>query len=277
MDVKLLKSSILSNNIPKLLIFVEDEPALSKQYITSISNTLNKAYKYYDTADEVIYETTTNMREDFVYIIYNDSKILSNPTYIQELQKLNRNIIVCFSELDKNSTLFKDNKTLVVIFPRLDRLSLLAYAQKLCKTHKITIDQNRLLEIIDCCDCRMGAVTNELDKIFILEQANSNVLANYMLTHGFPDYRKVNVYQFIDKVLSRNREALRDFYKIEDKSVGLIVLLYNNARRKLLETRHPFYGKIMQFCYEAYNGIIDGTLSDVYAFKNILYQIFSYS
>ena len=264
MDVKLLKSSILSNNIPKLLIFVEDEPALSKQYITSISNTLNKAYRYYDTADEVIYETTTNMREDFVYIIYNDSKILANPQYIQELQKLNRNILVCFSELDRNSSLFKDNKNIVVVFPRLDRLSLLAYAQKLCKTHKITIDQEKLLEIIDCCDCCMGAVTNELDKIFILEQANSNVLANYM-------------FQFIDKVLCRNKEALKDFYKIEDKSVGLIVLLYNSARKKLLETRHPFYGKIMQFCYRAYNGIVDGTLSDSYAFKNILYQIFSYS
>ena len=57
-----------------------------------------------------------------------------------------------------------------------------------------------------------------------------------MLNHGFPDYRKVNVYTFIDKVLCRNKEALKDLYKIEDKSVGLIVLLYNNARKKLLET-----------------------------------------
>lgn len=276
MDIKLLKSSILSNNIPKFLIFVEEEPALSKQYITSISNTLNKAYRYYDTADEVIYEVTTNMKEDFVYIIYNDKKIIDNPNYITELKQCNRNIIVCYPSIT-NEAFLKNNSLLIVKFPKLDRYSLLAYAQKLCKSHKTTIEQSKLLEIVDCCDCSLGAVVNEMDKIFILEQSNSNVLVDYLLKNGFPDYRKVDVYKFIDKVLSRNKEALKDMHKIEDKSVGLIYLLYNNARRRLIDTRHPFYGAVMQLCYDGYNSIIDGTLSDKYVFKYILYSIYNFS
>ena len=273
MDIKLLKSSILSNNIPKFLIFIEDEPALSKQYIVSISNTLNKAYKYYDTADAVIYEVSTNLREDFVYVIYNDTKIIDNPKYIDELRRLNRNIIVCFPEI-KSDSFIKANNLYIVTFPKLDKYALLAYVQKLCKTHKTTIDQNKLMQIVECCDCSLGAVMSEMDKIFTLEQSNSNLVVQYLLNNGFPDYRKINVYTFINKILSRDASALSDFFKIDDTSVGLIYLMYNSARKKLLETRHPFYGEIMQECYNAYNGIIDGTMSDTYAFRYILYKIF---
>ena len=73
----LLKSDILSNNIPKFLIFVEEEQALAKQYLTTISKTLNKECKYYDTADNVIYDIQTDIKSDCIYVILNDKNLLN--------------------------------------------------------------------------------------------------------------------------------------------------------------------------------------------------------
>ena len=276
MDIKLLKSDILTNNIPKFLIFIEEEPALSKQYIVSMSNTLNKAYKYYDSADEVIYDATTNLREDFLYVIFNDEKIVKNPTYISSLANLNRNIVACFPQIDKSSDFFRSNKSNIVVFERLDKYSLLAYAQKMCKTHKTVVEQDKLLEIIECCDCRLGALMNELDKIFTLGQDNSNLLVDYLLKNGFPDYRNVNIYEFINCVLSRNKYAFRMALKIDDSPVGIVFAMYNKARVKLVDSRHPFYGYVMECCYEIYNRIIDGTLNDQYALQYLLHKVFTY-
>ena len=275
MDIKLLKSDILTNNVPKFLIFIEEEPALSKQYITYISNTLNKAYRYYSTADEVIYEATTNMREDFVYVIYNDQKVITNPKYTAELASLNRNIIVCFPDIDKTSEFYKSNKSNIVIFERLDKYSLLAYAQKQCANKKITVDQSKLEQIIECCDCRLGALNNELEKIFILQQSNSNILVDYLLQNGFPDYRSVNIFDFINQVLACDKRAFKTALKIDDSPVGIIYALYNSARKKLLASRNQFYGTVMEVCYKVYNGIIDGTFSDRYALAYLLSQIYN--
>ena len=81
MDIKELKSYISANNIPKFLIFNVENALLCKQYLVSISSTLGKHYKYYDTADEVLYETSTNLKDDYLYIILNDDKVLKNQNY----------------------------------------------------------------------------------------------------------------------------------------------------------------------------------------------------
>lgn len=275
MDIKLLKSDILSNNIPKLLIFIEEESALSKQYITKISDTLNKAYKYYATADEVIYDITTNMKEDFVYVIYNDKKILSKAEYIMSLSQLNRNIVICFPSIDKSSDFYRQNNKYIVIFEKLDEYSLLAYAQKLCAVNKITVSQDKLLQIVRQCDCNLGILLNELDKIFTLGLEDSNQLVNYLLNDGFPDYRKTNIFQFIKKVLNKDKSAYIDAKKIDDSPVTVAYNMYNMARNALVTSRNPFYGVVMQKCTEVYNGIIDGTLSTSYALNYLLYSIFS--
>ena len=274
MDIKLLKSDILTNNIPNFLIFVEEEPALSKQYLTQISNTISKAVKYYDSADGVIYDITTNMREDFLYVIYNDQNILKNPEYVKNLIALNRNIVVCFPTIDKTSAFYKDNKAYIVIFSKLDTYSLLAYAQKLCKNHKVTIDQDKLMTLISCCDNNLGMLLNELDKIFTLEQDNSNLLVDYMMRNGFPDYRRVNMFDYINKVLYKNKSAFADLLKINDTPVTILFNMYNMARKKLIDTRNPLYGKIMSLCYKMYSGIIDGTVSDKYAVKYVMLKIY---
>ena len=54
MDIKVLKSSILSVNVPSFLIFVNEEQALAKQYIETMANTLGKAPKYYFDINAIV-------------------------------------------------------------------------------------------------------------------------------------------------------------------------------------------------------------------------------
>lgn len=273
MDVKVLKSNLNAGNVPNFLIFVEEEPALSKQYIKFVSDTANKAYKYYDSAEQVIYDIATNLKDDYVYIIYNDEKILKNLSFIDTLISFNRNIIVCLPSLDKSTNLYKIHKNYVVWFEKLDKYTLLAYAQKLCNKNKVAIDQDKLLTMIEWCNCNLGEMLNELDKVFTLGQANSNTLVDYMMNNGFSDYREVNTYNYINKILNRDMSALRDAVNIDDSPVGLAFGIYNQARNRLLSTKNCYYGKVMKKCFEVYNGVVDGTLNGKSALKYLTYSI----
>ena len=53
------------------------EDLITDLYFNNISEASFKYYKYYDTADSVLYETTTNLKNDYLYIILNDYSILS--------------------------------------------------------------------------------------------------------------------------------------------------------------------------------------------------------
>lgn len=273
MDIKVLKSSISTGNIPNFLIFVEEEPSLSKQYIQFISDTAGKAYKYYDSADSVIYEIQTNLKDDYVYVIYNDDKVLKNLAYIDSLIKLNRSIIVCLPSLDRNSNLYKTYENYVVWFEKLDKYTLLAYANKLCKNHKITIDQNKLQTLIEYCDCNLGEIINELDKIFVLEQSNSNLLVDYMMENGFSDFRQTNVFKYVNKILNKDVSALNDLIKLDENVVSVIFIVYNQSRARLINTKQSYYGKVMRICFDVYSQIIDGSINSDYALKYLTYKI----
>ena len=274
MEIKLLKSSILSNNIPNFLIFITEEQALSKQYIESMTNTLNKAFKYYRSAKEAIYDIETNLREDYLYIISNDESLLHDEYLISTLINSRRNVIVCFDELDKSSNFYKSNKDYIVDFKKLDKYTLLAYAQKLCKVHKCRINQEKLIMLIDYCNCDLGILLNELDKIFLLDQENSNILVDYLLENGFIDYRGASIFKFIDMVLNKDTNAFNYLARLDDSPVNIVFNMYNMAKRRLLATKNTFYGKVMQLCYKIYNGIIDGTLGADYAIKYLLMRLY---
>jgi DNA polymerase III delta subunit len=259
--------------IPNFLIFVGEEQALARQYIESISSTLNKYYKYYDSADEVLYETSTNLREDFVYVVFNDEKVLKNLNYVTELIKTGRTIILYFTEYDSKESLFKTYKDYVVDFKKLDKYTILAYLMKRLKDSKIDVDQEKVEELVDCCECNLGICLNELDKIISLGQTSSNMLFDYMLENGFSDYRKVNVYKFIQKIVDGNLSAFDDLIKLDESIVGVLTLLHKSARKKLETYTDSRYVDIMKTCSMLDSSIKDGTLSDKYVLDYLLLRV----
>ena len=274
MDVKLLKTDILINSIPKFLIFVANEPTLCKQYIDSISNTTGLDYTYYQDADVAIMDITNNIKKDVIYIIFNDQKIVKNQEYVDKLSKLNKYIIVYFSELDKTSQFYKINKDLIITFNKLDLYTILAYMQKKCNIAKVNVAQDKLIKLIEYCNCNLGECLNELDKILVLSQENSNVLMEYMLNNGFSDYRQTNVFHFINKILNKDRSVFDDKQRLVDSFMNVIYNLYSQAKQRFIQTRDEYYLKCMKLSSKMFNGIVDGTINDTYALNYILFKLF---
>lgn len=273
MEIKLLKNNIKSNMIPNFLIFVGEEQALARQYIESISNTLGKHFKYYTTADEVLYETSTNLREDFLYIILNDDKVLKNTTYVDELIKTNRNIILYYTDFDYNETLFKTYKDYVVNFKKLDKYTILAYLMKKLDMNKIEIDQEKVEKLVDYCDCNLGCCLNELDKIITLGQSNSNLLFDYMSNNGFSDFRNVNVYKFIQKIINKDKTTFEDLIKLDESIVGILTLLYKSARKSLENRTDKRYIDILKLCSKLDGAIKDGSVNSDYVLDYLLLKV----
>ena len=270
MDIKLLKSSILSNTIPKFLVFVNREPVLCRQYIDKIASTTNLPYKYYDDAKSVIYDTTTNLKEDYLYCIYNDTKALTVDEYYNYLTTCDRNIIVVLDNIDKVQ--IKD-RSIVVEFNKVDRNTMCAYYTKYLKDRNIQVSQDKLFEIIDCCDQDLGIVQNEIDKVVTLGQSSSDILVEYLLKNGFPDYRKVNTETFVKKILKNDTSAFRDLLKLDENTTSVILYLYSYARNLLLQTSNKRYADIMRVCFDMFNGTVDGSLSDTYTLKYLMCEV----
>lgn len=273
MDVKLLKANIANNNVPAFMIFSGEEQALCKQYIQKISSTINKYYKYYNSADEVLVEIDTNMREDFLYIILNDEQIIKKPQYIEALIKTGRNIIVYNTEYDSKVSIYKDYKDYCVIFKKIDKYSIVGYLMKLLKNNGIEISQDRLEKLVDLCECNLSYCLNELNKIIILDQKSSNVLFDFMITHNFPDYRKVNVFSAIQKLLKKDKSFLDDQIKMDESVVGLLTLIYRQAQSKLGSTNNIEYSNLMQICSLLDGGIKDGSINADYALDYLVLKV----
>lgn len=276
MDIKLLKSCIFSNTIPNFLVFFVEEPALYRQYLNSISNTLNKDYEIYDTAREAIYDIESNIKDDHIYLIFDDTKISG-----EELSKLldsGKNIILCYNDISSSQKLhgvLSKYSSNVVEFRKIDRDTLLAYAIKLCKNNKCSVDTDILIKLIDCCDCDLGIMINELNKIFLLEQSNSNLLVNYLINEGFIDYRDISLDRFVNSVISRDYDSFVVGQKIEDSPVTVLTAVYNLALNKLKSTRAVQYSKLMCLCFSIQKGILDGTIDSKYAIRYLLLRWFS--
>lgn len=276
MDIKLLKSCIFSNTIPNFLVFFVEEPALYRQYLNSISNTLNKDYEIYDTAREAIYDIESNIKDDHIYLIFDDTKISG-----EELSKLldsGKNIILCYNDISSSQKLhgvLSKYSSNVVEFRKIDRDTLLAYAIKLCKNNKCSVDTDVLINLIDCCNCDLGIMINELNKIFLLEQSNSNLLVNYLINEGFIDYRDISLDRFVNSVISRDYDSFIVGQKIEDSPVTVLTAVYNSALNKLKSTRAVQYSKLMGLCFNIQKGILDGTIDSKYAIRYLLLRWFS--
>lgn len=274
MNIKLLKTDILSNNIPNFLIFEVYEYALAKQYIDYISSTINKPTKLYYSSKEVIYDIETNLKEDNLYIIYNDKNVTIDDTLVDKLVNSKRNIIIYYTELDRLSSFYKNNKNYIVEFKKLDKDTLLAYAIKLCKDKKCSIDQDKLVTLIEYCNNDLGILINELDKIFTLEQENSNVLAKYLLEEGFIDYRETNIFDFINLILNKDKKAFEYYLRINESPVNILINLFNISKKRFISSRNLFYKDIMKLSYNLYCRILSGTVDSSYSIKYLMLKVF---
>lgn len=275
MDLRLLKADIQSNSVPTFLVFVDEEPTLCKQYIQFMADTLNKPARYYDKADQVLYDIDTNIKDDYLFIVYADDKVLKNPAYAEEFKKrTERNIVYLIHSIDKRTEFYKKNSKFVVEFPKLNNYTILAYLENMLKEGKVAVDEKKLLTLIDRCDCNLGECINETDKIIALGQTDSNLLCDYMEKDGFSDYRKTNIFNLIEKILHKDPTAFDDLTRLYDSPVLVLYNLYFRARQLLLQTKMNGFASVMKLCRGVYEDLVTGKIGDKYALKYLMLEIY---
>lgn len=275
MDIKTLKASILSGSMPKFLIFDSNEPTLSKQYIVGISESTGLPYKYFDSIDEVLYDAGTGLRAPCVSVIVDDVKFFKNEKYKDSIAETNGYIILLYTNLDhkKYKDEIKKNSTNIVRFDKLDSLSLLNYAEKTTKDKGIKINQDKLAQLIEYTNNDLGCLINELDKVFVLNQTNSDIVVDYMLNNGFSDYRQPDTDKFIDMVVRGDKSAF-EYYERFNKSMDSAVMIVYKMYSKFRESKSNKAILLgMRTCFDVYNGMVDGTMSDEYAIRYLMLKM----
>lgn len=274
MNIKTLKANIKSLNIPKFLIFVEEEPALSRQYSDAIATALNKSVSFHDSIDSVLYDIGTGIRGDYLYIVRDENGLKKNCNqYVKSLIDSNKFIIVKVDSRETLCGISKDYDAYIVDFKKLDKNTILAYMIQKFNEHSIVLEQDKMEAIIDRCNCNLGMVLNEIDKIFTLGQSNSNILVDYMMVNGFSDYTRFDINRFVSKILNKDGTVLDDIYKVDVSPVSIAYTLYMRARNLFLTTKNGYYHKVMKASSVVYNSIIDGTMDARYAVRYLIMEV----
>jgi DNA polymerase III delta subunit len=91
-----------------------------------------------------------------------------------------------------------------------------------------------------------------------------------MLNNNFPDYRKVNMFKFIYKILDKDTSLYAEQIKLNDTLISIVTNLYNNAKSRLEKTNNLKYANILKLCSEIDSSIKDGSISDAYALDYLL-------
>ena len=268
MDIKLLKTAIVQNNIPSFMIFNVDESTLCKQYIKTISSILNLMPQYYEKASDVVYNISTNLKDDYLYIVFNDIDAFN---YIDEFLKYkDRHIIIYFDSCNFDIKNYNNYKDYVVNFNQLEKYTLLAYLMKILSKNKIEISQDRVEKLLEYCNNNMSFCCNELDKIITLEQTNSNMLFDYMLKNGFSDYRELNIFEFAKQLLNKDIALFDIIDKFDESLISLFTIIYKLAKAKLETTSNITYANLMQLCSLLDLSIKDGSINADYTLKYLL-------
>ena len=75
------------------------------------------------------------------------------------------------------------------------------------------------------------------------------------------------------KLLNKDVSVFDDASRLDENFIGLLVLLYKNARTRLLSTDNHRYADIMQLCYKLDSCIKDGRLKDTYLLDYLLLKV----
>ena len=267
-----LKELIYKNNIPKFMIFIDNNPYNISVYKNQIIKRINLPISYYDDIQEAVCDASSLLSEDCIYFIRVDSndKTIKKTTVFESalttLKGTNKYIIIILNNKDKVPKAFIND---IVYFDKYDYNSLFSFSKQVCVVNKLNISDNRLQELIEKSDCDFGIVTNVLSQLAILAQANGNVE-----TFDFCDYRKGNIFTLCDKILAKDKSAWEYSYLVNNEAMMVAFNLYKKARERLKATNSIYYADIICECEYIFNGIASGEIKDEYALKYLISKIF---
>ena len=240
MNIAELKTKIVTNEIPNILVFTGEETGIMDIYVKAIQDKL----KYQVNNIESVLDAfnLSSGRSIFkinkLFICTDDQVFLKKEDAWENLSKVlgNNKIILKYHSYDARLGFWKKFESQTVVFERMSNNIL---AQHLSKEYNISIENAMLIGT----NCNNDYIRCKLELDKVTHYAKSKNISN---DNAFKScYNSVlcldvdtNIFDFVNSVLTRNYEKMLIFYSnLKAKNepvVKLINLLYNGFKNMLI-------------------------------------------
>ena len=252
-----------------MMIFIENEPVNAKAYIDLISKKLGIPVEIYDSADNAIYDMTSDLFDSRIYYIINDGSVLKKPSIISYFNSSNEYVIIGFDELKVSDDFMRNYAQYTYTFEKADTQTLLSYIRK--KYRNIKADDRALISLIEHSDHRLSQINNELDKVELLSEDEQT--SYFLLPNQYPDIRTIDNMSVMLMIINKNIRFVDHIDSLINSAVQSLLAIYTMARKNFVKTNDKYYAKLMILCFKAHSSIIDGTISSENAIKKFVIDL----
>lgn len=278
-----LKSKLILNEIPSILIFTGPELEVMNLYIKKIQEKLKYKVHKMESMVDVIRLSSGNsiFKVNKLFIVTDDNNFLKQNDSWKNLNKLigSNKLILKYHNYDARLAFWKNFENETVIFERMNNSVL---SKHLNKEFNICIEYCSLLA--QSCDNDYYRCKLELDKVINIakiKNINNDEAFRLCLEDVLCLNNDSDIFDFVKYVLTRNfSEALRIYNNLKknnEPSLKILILLYTNFKNILIAQTINNTRNIQQntgLNYYSYMKAkeLSGYYSDSHI-ENILYEI----
>lgn len=240
MNLAELKSKIVTNDIPKFVIFTGPETGIMDIYLKNIKDKLKYQFHKLETVADVFRYCSGNsiLKTNKLFLVVDDLSFLKNEDAWKNIVNVlgTNKLILKYHNYDARLSFWKKFETETVIF---NRLSSNILANHLSKEFDISIDNCLKL----ACNCDNDYVRCQLELDKVINYAKSKNISNE--TSFDECYNSslcldinADVFDFINSVLTKNYKKMFILYdslkRSNESVVKLLSLLYNGFKNVLI-------------------------------------------
>lgn len=244
MDVKTLKSHIVSKNVESFYIFTGSEWEVQKLYIEQISNLRGEVRRIDSIADVWSgLQSNSLFKKTTVYIARDDKTFMTSEELQRNLARvIGDNVyILLITSVDKRTKFYKTYKDKIIDFEPLKPEILKKYVAK-----HINLSANNMDRFIEVCEHDYGRCLLEIDKIkqyriggkFDDSKKIYDYCFNELLLDGtIYQPPKEAIFDLVDAILDRKPnksfELLDNCKTRGEATLAILSILYTNAKAVL--------------------------------------------
>ena len=233
-----LKTKLVMNELPDLMIFTGEETGVMEIYIQQIINKLNLPVSKASSVADIFKLCSGNsfFKSKKLFIVSDDLDFIKNGSGWDNIKKLNNKIILRYHNYDSRLGFWKKFEQETVVF---ERMNLNVLVNHLSKEFNLPVHYTTILA--QNCDCDYIRCKIELNKVICYSKAKGISLEDAFricLNDGVLCLdTNSTIDDFINSVVTRNYNKMFQLYSILEKQ-GIAAL------------------KILNFLYNSFKGIL---------------------
>lgn len=239
MELFELQKHIKEHTLPKLLVFYGTEYEIMNLYINEICKRYNLTKLFVDSANTAFSKAKglSILRTNSLYISKYEKDFLSDDRNWNNVDKIGSNYIIIIQQaIDNRTKFYKQFESVAVDFKEqpIDIVKvMLSQQHNLCDV--------AITRLINNCSRNYSRCLKELNKIKALAKYNNcsqeDAYKKLITEKVIQEDINIEIPEFIQAVMTKNRNALKLYYKLVYTGVNNIVLLswvYNAVKNQLL-------------------------------------------